>query len=76
MTTIVCSIRLGGSMSYPLSGPMLHQIGIVDSLWFSVPWYVHRERVFAMEIQMVRLSTLHIFIFIMILIDITYMIFV
>lgn len=36
MTTIVCSIRLGGSMSYPLSGPMLHQIGIVDSLWFSV----------------------------------------
>lgn len=24
-------------MSYPLSGPMLHQIGVVDSLWFSVP---------------------------------------
>lgn len=36
MTTIVCSIRLGGSMSYPLSGPMLSQIGIVASLWFSV----------------------------------------
>lgn len=36
MTTIVCSIRLGGSMSYPLSGPMLHQIGVVNSLWFSV----------------------------------------
>lgn len=36
MTTIVCSIRLGGSMSYPLSGPMSSQIGIVASLWFSV----------------------------------------
>ncbi|CAJ1349571.1 unnamed protein product [Effrenium voratum] len=36
MTTIVCSIRLGGSLSYPLSGPLLHQVGVVESLWMSV----------------------------------------
>eukprot|EP00439_Symbiodinium_sp_Y106_P059070 s5935_g8.t1 len=36
MTTIVLSIRLGGSMSYPMSGPLLHSLGVLDSLWFSV----------------------------------------
>ncbi|CAE7422990.1 mfsd1 [Symbiodinium natans] len=36
MTTIVLSIRLGGSMSYPMSGPLLRSLGVLDSLWFSV----------------------------------------
>eukprot|EP00747_Dinoflagellata_sp_TGD_P213607 gnl/TRDRNA2_/TRDRNA2_86531_c0_seq1.p1 gnl/TRDRNA2_/TRDRNA2_86531_c0~~gnl/TRDRNA2_/TRDRNA2_86531_c0_seq1.p1 ORF type:complete len:574 (-),score=54.57 gnl/TRDRNA2_/TRDRNA2_86531_c0_seq1:18-1700(-) len=36
MTVIVCSIRFGGSLSYPLSGPLLHRAGVLDSLWFSV----------------------------------------
>lgn len=36
MTLIVCSIRVGGSLSYPLSGPLLHRLGVMESLWFTV----------------------------------------
>lgn len=36
MTMIVCSIRFGGSLSYPLSGPLYRELGVLNSLWLSV----------------------------------------
>lgn len=36
MTFIVCSIRFGGGLAYPLSGPLLQRLGVQDGLWFTV----------------------------------------
>lgn len=36
MTMIVCSIRFGGSLSYPLSGPLYRELGVLNSLLLSV----------------------------------------
>lgn len=36
MTLVVCSVRLGGSISYPLSGPMISKHGLLGALYIAV----------------------------------------